>query len=164
MTNVTIVFLPPNCTSVVQPLDQGIIVAFKLRFKSKLLEWILSQFDLDQQQDLRKVVSNIKQKILWSYKVWTNMDPHIIRNCWRKSGILPPYWSAGFANEDQREKSRLIKEFEDIALLISKLQLGSYEMPFEEYVVMEGEDIIEAEYCMSELVDTALIRTENRAN
>jgi hypothetical protein len=27
---------------------------------------------------------------------------------------------------------------------------------FEEYVVMEGEDIIEAEYCMSELVDMAL--------
>ena len=29
-------------------------------------------------------------------------------------------------------------------------------MPFEEDVVMEGEDIIEAEYCMSELVDMAL--------
>jgi hypothetical protein len=37
-------------------------------------------------------------------------------------------------------------------------------MPFEEYVVMEGEDIIEAEYCMSKLVDMALIRTENRAS
>jgi hypothetical protein len=49
MTNVTIFFLPPNCTSVVQPLDQGIIVPFKLRYKSKLLEWVLSQFDLDQQ-------------------------------------------------------------------------------------------------------------------
>ena len=43
-----------------------------------------------------------------------------------------------------------------MALLISKLQFGSDEMPFEEYVVMEGEDIIEAEYCMSELVDMAL--------
>jgi hypothetical protein len=29
-------------------------------------------------------------------------------------------------------------------------------MSFEEYVVMEGEDIIEAEYCMSKLVDMAL--------
>jgi hypothetical protein len=69
---------------------------------------------------------------------------------------LPLDWSADFANEDQREKSRLFKESEDLALLISKLQLGSDEMPFEEYVVMEGEDIIEAEYCMSELVDMAL--------
>ena len=155
MTNVTIVFLPHNCTSVVQPMDQGIIVAFKLRYKSKLLEWVY-KFDLDQQQDLKKIVPNVKQTILWSYKVWTDMDPQIIRNCWRKPEILPPDWSADFANEDQREKSRLIKESEDMALLISKLQLGSDEMPFEENVVMEGEDVIEAEYCMSELVDIAL--------
>jgi hypothetical protein len=69
---------------------------------------------------------------------------------------LPLDWSATFANEEQREKSRPIKESEDMALLISKLQLGSYEMPFKKYVVMEGEDIIEAEYCMLELVDMAL--------
>ena len=69
---------------------------------------------------------------------------------------MPPDWSADFANDDQREKSRLIKESKDLALLISKLQLGSDEMSFEEYVVMEGEDIIEVEYCMSELVDMTL--------
>ena len=63
ITNMSVVFLPPNCTSVVQLLDQGIIVAFKLQYKSKLLEWVLSHFDLDQQQDLRKVVPNVKQAI-----------------------------------------------------------------------------------------------------
>jgi hypothetical protein len=41
------------------------------------------------------------------------MDPHINRNCWRKLEILPPDWIADFANEDQREKSRSIKESED---------------------------------------------------
>jgi hypothetical protein len=54
--------------------------------------------------DLRKIVPNAKQTILWSYKVWTDMDPQIIRNCCRKSRILPPDWSADFANEDQRKK------------------------------------------------------------
>ena len=49
------------------------------------------------------------------------MDPQIIRNSWKKSEILPLDWSADFANEDQREKSRLTKESEDLALLISKL-------------------------------------------
>ena len=48
----------------------------------------------------------------------------------------------------KKEKLRLTNESEDLALLISKVQLGSYEMPFEEYVVMEGEDIIHVEYCM----------------
>ena len=87
-TNVTIVFLPPNCISVVQPLDRGIIAAFKLRYKSKLLEWVSSQFDLDQQHDLKKVVPNVKKTILWSYKVWTNMDPQIIQNYWRNQEIF----------------------------------------------------------------------------
>ena len=29
-------------------------------------------------------------------------------------------------------------------------------MPFEDYLILKGEDIIEVEYCMSELVDMAL--------
>ena len=79
------------------------------------------RFDSNQQLDLKKVVSNIKQTILWSYKVWTCMDPQIIQNCWRNSRVLPLEWSANFANEVQREKSRLTKESKDLTLHISTL-------------------------------------------
>ena len=41
--------------------------------------------------------------------------------------------------------------------LISKLQLGQDELPFEDYLMMKGEDIIEAKYCMLELVDMTLV-------
>ena len=119
-----------------QPLDQDIIVALKLQYKSKLLEWALSEFDSDQQHDLIKVISNIKQVILGSCKVWTVLDPQIIWNYWRKS--------------------RLTKDSKDLALLISKLQLGQDEMPFEDNLIMRDEDIIEVEYYMLELVNTAL--------
>jgi hypothetical protein len=50
----------------------------------------------------------------------------------------------------------LTKESKDLALLISKLQLGHGEMPFEDYLIMEDEDNIEVEYCMLELVDLVL--------
>ena len=30
-------------------------------------------FNSDQQQDLKNVVSNIEQPVLWSYKVWTHI-------------------------------------------------------------------------------------------
>ena len=37
LSNMTLVFLPPNVTTVVQPLDQGIITSFKIQYKKKLL-------------------------------------------------------------------------------------------------------------------------------
>ena len=51
---------------------------------------------------------------------------------------------------------RPTKEYVDLAPLISKLQFGQGEMPFEDYLIMEGEDIIEVEYCMLEVVDMTL--------
>jgi hypothetical protein len=60
LRNMTLVFLPPNVTSIVQPLDQGIIASFKIQYKRKLLQWVLLQYDDATLKDLRKVVPNIR--------------------------------------------------------------------------------------------------------
>ena len=52
LSNLLLIFLPPNCTSVVLPLDMGIIVSFKARYKSKLAHFMVQQYDLDPHQDL----------------------------------------------------------------------------------------------------------------
>ena len=43
--NIEIVFLPPNTTSVMQPLDMGIIQDMKAHYRSVLLEHIISILD-----------------------------------------------------------------------------------------------------------------------
>ena len=58
LSNMTFVFYPPNVTSVVQPLDRGIIASFKILYKKKLLQWVLSQYDATF-KDLRKVVPTL---------------------------------------------------------------------------------------------------------
>ena len=88
LRNMTLVFLPPNVTSVVQPLDQGIIASFKIQYKKKLLQRVLSQYDDATLKDLRKVVPTIIQAIMWSFEVWSELDAQIVKNCWRMVCIL----------------------------------------------------------------------------
>ena len=42
LSNMTLVLFPPNVTNIVQPLDQGIITSFKIQYKKKFLQWVLS--------------------------------------------------------------------------------------------------------------------------
>ena len=70
VSNMTIAFVAPNVTSVVQPLNQGIIASFKVRFKRKLLEGVLSQFDSYTHQVLVNKVPNLRYVIIWCSQVW----------------------------------------------------------------------------------------------
>ena len=44
--NITIIFLPPNVTSTTQPLDQGVISVVKRKYRTKLLNQIVSNISL----------------------------------------------------------------------------------------------------------------------
>ena len=71
------------------------------------------------------------------------------------SKILLADWSVNFAMDDEREKLRMKEATNELASLISSLNLGSEEMPIEEYVQLAGEEIVDAKYNMAELVDLA---------
>ena len=124
----TLAFLPPNVTIVVQPLDQGIIASSKIQYKKKILQWILLQYDDATLKDLRKVVPNIRHAIMWSYEVRSELDAHVVKNCWRMARILLATWNVDFALVDERENSRMHEELDELGALISKLCLGNDEM------------------------------------
>jgi hypothetical protein len=85
MSNLCMIFLPPNTTSHIQPMDQGIIAAFKAHYRKQHVRWHVEQ--LDQNKDTK--VSH-QQALLWAHIAWDQMVTQAtIRNCWRKSGLLP---------------------------------------------------------------------------
>ena len=121
LTNMTLIFLPHNATSMVQPLDQGIIASFEIQYKKKLLQWVLSQYNDATLKDLGKVVPNINHAFMWSYEVWSELDAQIFRNCWGMPHISPATWNVDFSLVDEREKIRLQEEQDELGALISKL-------------------------------------------
>jgi hypothetical protein len=97
--------------------------------------------------------------MLWCVAAWHELDDQTIRNCWRKSAILPIEWNANINNFDERTKSKMEETTLELGNLIAALNLGLdvKSKPIEkhsplEYINMEGEDGFEVEYSTEELM------------
>uniref|UniRef100_U9SNZ5 DDE-1 domain-containing protein n=1 Tax=Rhizophagus irregularis (strain DAOM 181602 / DAOM 197198 / MUCL 43194) TaxID=747089 RepID=U9SNZ5_RHIID len=45
LTNIKLIYLPPNTTAHLQPMDAGIIHSFKAKYKKEFCKHIICQFD-----------------------------------------------------------------------------------------------------------------------
>ena len=69
LSNITVALLPPNVTSVDNPWNKKMIASFKVQFKIKLLEWVLSQFDSSTtQRDLKNRIHYLKRPLCGALK------------------------------------------------------------------------------------------------
>ena len=104
-------FFPPNVTSLIQPMDQGIFASIKRRYKRKILEEFLFQDDegmsiveLLIQFDMLKVSTIIEAS-------WDEISARSLRLSWQKILLERP--SVEDASEDDssvREYSSLFQE------------------------------------------------------
>jgi hypothetical protein len=86
LTNTTIVFFPPNATSKLQPMDAGIIAAFKRRYRQYHLENALARDENGEREDIFKV--NQLQAMEWSLSAWETVSSTCIQNCFRHTGLF----------------------------------------------------------------------------
>ena len=87
LSNVTLKFLPANTTSVLQPLDHGIIRAFKARYRKHMLQSLVSKIDsIDNAQKLCKEIS-LLDCIHWIAKSWMETQPSTITKCFNATGF-----------------------------------------------------------------------------
>ena len=83
LENIRIEFYPPNCTSILQPLDQGIIRAFKNHYRTKLLSKIISKIDRVEIDD----EINILDALEFLSIAWKMISQQTIINCFSVSGL-----------------------------------------------------------------------------
>ena len=79
--------LPPNATSIMQPLDQGIILAAKRRYKKKLAERYLTCVENNKDANSLLKALDIVQATNMIAASWRETSSTTIQNCFRKAGF-----------------------------------------------------------------------------
>ena len=99
---VTIEFLPPNTTSLIQPMDQGVIRAFKALYTKNAVQHLVSAMDADENFTLKAywqkfTIATALQVIGASLK---DMKKETLNACWKKlwPEIIPDY--EGFSPDE----------------------------------------------------------------
>lgn len=88
LSNITLVFLPPNTTSRIQPLDQGIINSFKIHYRTKVMKRLLSRIDeVSNVFELAKSI-NCLDAIYWIHEAVEEMPKTVVPNCFKKAGFV----------------------------------------------------------------------------
>ena len=88
-SNVKLMFFPPNTTSKLQPLDQGVIQAFKLKYRKRQMTHILAQLrsnpNVTGPEIMKKVT--VLDAVMWAAEAWKEVAPETITKCFRHAGF-----------------------------------------------------------------------------
>ena len=112
---VRVAFFPANCTSIHQPMDQGIIAAVKKRYRTLLLcayiEALRNHEENRKRGDKMKkgmagihecYPANLTNALNFLKVTWENICQNTIVNCWIKAGILPSSHLEQIQNQNQQ--------------------------------------------------------------
>ena len=94
LKNIKLDFLPPNTTSLVQPMDMGIIKNLKTLYRGKLVNYIIEKIEakLVTSSSTSKEISakiNILQVVQFVADSWRVTSTKTILNCFGACGFKP---------------------------------------------------------------------------
>ena len=152
LTNTKVMWLPPNATSVHQPLDQGIIQNWKSYVKKQFVTFMADTFDAGK--DLSKEM-HVLRAIRWGISALEqDVTPETIQNCWSRSQCinfgqfpLPPsdLWaeSQQVVEDIQAALNRLHQQ----GAILKVPNIREYISPYAEQVhddaLLSGDDLVD---------------------
>ncbi|KAH9378405.1 hypothetical protein HPB48_017512 [Haemaphysalis longicornis] len=87
LTNVRLEFFPLDCTSLLQPLDQGVKKSVNAHYRRRLVQRVLINLRMKVATTI-----NVGQAAEMIPEAWWSVTATTTENCWRKAGLLdtPP--------------------------------------------------------------------------
>lgn len=79
---IELVFLPPNATSLLQPMDQGVIKSLKTQYRKLQVLRILQNIDAGEQRSL-----TVLDALLMVSEAWEKITQKTIANCFKHAGF-----------------------------------------------------------------------------
>lgn len=143
LQNIELLYFPPNTTSVLQPLDQGIIQNFKSHYRRKLLGSYLLQVDngCDKEQLKKWSVLDACRAISRS---WDMVKPETIKKCFEKCLQIEAVTEI-MEVEEVYEENPLLEgvTFDDFVNMDQNLLIGNLDIAEEEIVELQDDDVEE---------------------
>jgi hypothetical protein len=140
LSNIKLVFLPPNTTSRLQPMDQGIIHCLKSYYRRKFVQKLIAIIDAKQIPTAKSI--DLFDAINFLNSSWNDVSLNTIQNCFKKSGFI-------ISNSDNNSVSDIEEDLnEDINNLWQELgqNLDLGNTSFEEFVNCD-DSLITSELC-----------------
>ena len=123
--HLTIVFLPPNTTSLIQPMDQTCIRTFKSKYTKLLMHQLV------RQEDVTKFLDgfSLKEAIPLMDEAWRDVQATTMKKSWHK--LLP--WAEGYESHTAKAMAEIEEEIEKLSL--------KHKQTLREYILDIEEDI-----------------------
>ena len=86
-SNVKLIFFPANTTSVLQPLDQGIIRAMKLNYRKRLLTRVVKDIDKGLKASAITKGVDVLNAVYWIKEAVNQIKSSTVAKCFQKAGF-----------------------------------------------------------------------------
>ena len=131
-----VIFLPPNMTSAIQPMDMGIIASFRAHYRRFFLKKKIQDIDADIEETKLTILGAAQL----TARAWSKISDKTIRNCFRTSGILPVTHRAE-CNIENRYKLKGVDDalLDDLAECMKLLSTNDDAMTVEVFVCADEE-------------------------
>lgn len=87
LSNIQLAFFPPNTTSVLQPLDQGVIYMVKMHYRKRVLARLCREMDsVENVSELNKAI-NVLDAVQWLASAAKAVTSTCVSGCFRKAAF-----------------------------------------------------------------------------